>query len=93
MGVVLSQLSAEDDKWHPVAYFSKSLSKTERNYEIHDKEMLAIIQALEEWQHFLEGAPHIRLSMSALVGNPDPDLRVFQTPGAKPRSVKIFSHG
>ena len=26
-----------------------------RNYEIHNKEMLAIIQALEEWQHFLEG--------------------------------------
>ena len=57
-GAVLSQLSAEDDKWHPVAYFSKSLSETERNYEIHDKEMLAIICALEEWRHFLEGAPH-----------------------------------
>jgi len=57
-GAVLSQLSAEDDKWHPVAYFSKSLSETERNYKIHNKEILAIIQALEEWQHFLEGAPH-----------------------------------
>ena len=57
-GAVLSQLSAEDDKWHPVAYFSKSLSETERNYEIHDKEMLAIIRTLEEWRHFLEGAPH-----------------------------------
>jgi len=30
----------------------------ERNYEIHDKEMLAIIHALEEWRHFLEGAQH-----------------------------------
>jgi len=30
----------------------------ERNYEIHDKEMLAIIRALEEWRHFLEGARH-----------------------------------
>jgi len=57
-GAVLSQLSAEDDKWHPVTYFSKSLSETERNYEIHDKEMLAIIRALEEWRHFLEGAQH-----------------------------------
>ena len=57
-GTVLSQLFAEDDKWHPVAYFSKSLSETERNYKIHDKEMLAIIRALEEWRHFLEGAPH-----------------------------------
>ena len=40
-----------------MAYYSKSLSETERNYEIHDKEMLAIIRALEEWRHFLEGAP------------------------------------
>jgi len=30
----------------------------ERNYEIHDKEMLTIIHALEEWRHFLEGARH-----------------------------------
>jgi len=55
-GAVLSQLSAEDEKWHLVAYYSKSLSETERNYEIHDKEMLAIIRALDEWRHFLEGA-------------------------------------
>jgi len=31
----------------------------EQNYEIHDKEMLAIIRALEEWRHFLEGATHL----------------------------------
>jgi len=30
----------------------------ERNYKIHDKEMLAIIHTLEEWRHFLEGATH-----------------------------------
>ena len=30
----------------------------ERNYEIHDKEMLAIVQALEEWRYFLEGTKH-----------------------------------
>ena len=30
----------------------------ERNYKIHDKEMLAIIRSLEEWRHFLEGARH-----------------------------------
>ena len=44
-----------DGKWHPVAFLSKSLSEVERIYEIHDKEMLAIIQAMEEWRHFLEG--------------------------------------
>jgi len=41
-----------------VAFYSKSLSSVEQNYEIHDKEMLAIICALEEWRHFLEGARH-----------------------------------
>jgi len=39
-----------------VAYISKSLSDTEKNYEIHDKEMLAVIRCLEAWRHFLEGA-------------------------------------
>jgi len=47
-GAVLSQQSMMDEKWHPVAFYSKSLSSMERNYEIHNKEMLAIICALEE---------------------------------------------
>jgi len=47
-GAVLSQQSMTDGKWHPVAFYSKSLSSVERNYKIHDKEMLAIIRALEE---------------------------------------------
>jgi len=55
---VLSQQSATDGKWHPVAFYSKSLSSMERNYEIHDKEILAIIHVLEEWRHFLEGVTH-----------------------------------
>ena len=37
----------EDEKWRPVAYISKLLNEAERNYKIHDKEMLAIIQCLE----------------------------------------------
>jgi transposase InsO family protein len=57
-GAVLSQQSPETEKWHPVAFLSKSLSPVERNYEIHDKEMLAIIRAMEEWRQFLEGAEH-----------------------------------
>jgi len=57
-GAVLSQQLMTDGKWHPVVFYSKSLSSVEWNYEIHDKEMLAIICALEEWRHFLEGATH-----------------------------------
>ena len=56
-GTVLSQVSTEDEKWHPV-FFSKLLSPVEHIYEIHDKEMLATIRALQEWRHFVEGAEH-----------------------------------
>jgi len=44
-GVLLTK--CEDGKWRPVAFISKSLNATERNYEIHDKEMLAVIRCLE----------------------------------------------
>ena len=44
-GVLL--MKYEDKKWRPVAYISNLLNETERNYEIHDKEMLAIIWCLE----------------------------------------------
>jgi len=54
-GGVLS-MKYKDEKWRPVAYVSKSLNNTEKNYEIHDKEMLAVIRCLEAWRHFLEGA-------------------------------------
>jgi len=49
-------MEGEDGLWRPVAFLSKSLNETERNYEIHDKEMLAIIRGLENWRHLLEGA-------------------------------------
>jgi RNase H-like domain found in reverse transcriptase len=57
-GAVLSQVSPVDQKWHPVVFYSKSLSVVEQNYEIYNKEMLAIACVLEEWRHFLEGAWH-----------------------------------
>jgi len=45
----------EDKLWRPVAFLSKSLNEMERNYKIHDKEMLVIIRGLENWRHLLEG--------------------------------------
>jgi hypothetical protein len=57
-GAVLSQQQVDDNAWHPVAFLSKALNPVERNYEIHDTEMLAIIRGLEEWRHYLEGARH-----------------------------------
>jgi len=57
-GIVLSQKDMQTNLWHPVAFFSKSLDVHERNYEIYDKELLAVIQGLEEYRHHLEGHPH-----------------------------------
>ena len=42
MGGILS-MEYENGKWRPVAYLSKSLNKMKRNYEIYNKEMLAVI--------------------------------------------------
>jgi len=58
-GAVFSQQLPREEKWHPVAFYSKSLFLVERNYKIHDKEMLAIIHTLEEWRYFLEGAQYL----------------------------------
>jgi len=40
-------MKGSDKLWRPVAFISKSLSNTERNYEIHDKEMLVVVRYLE----------------------------------------------
>ena len=53
-GGVLS-MKCSDKLERPVAFISKSLSDMERNYEIHDKEMLVIVRCLEAQRHFLEG--------------------------------------
>src|SRR5258708_803942 len=55
MGAVLLQ-QQEDGLFHPIGFMSKSFSEMERNYQIHNKEMLVIMCALEEWRHFLKGS-------------------------------------
>ena len=47
-GAVLSMLQ-DDGKWHPCAYLSKGFNDTECNYNVHDKEMMGIMHALEAW--------------------------------------------
>jgi len=46
----------KDGKWRLVAFISKLLNAIEQNYEIHDKEMLAVIRCLEAWRYYLERA-------------------------------------
>src|SRR3954447_5775091 len=54
---VLSQ-RGKDGVWHPVAFFSKKHIAAECNYEIYDKELMAIVRCFEEWRAQLESAPH-----------------------------------
>jgi RNase H-like domain found in reverse transcriptase len=54
MGVILEQPDALN-RWHPIAYHSKSMQPAERNYKIHNKELLAIVRVLEIFHHYLEG--------------------------------------
>ncbi len=53
---MLSQQQGNPAKLHPCALFSRKLSPAETNYDISNRELLAIKLALEEWRHWLEGA-------------------------------------
>ncbi len=58
VGAILSQQQGNPSRLHPCAFFSHKLSLAERNYDIGNRELLAIKLALEEWRHWLEGAKH-----------------------------------
>lgn len=58
VGAVLSQVSSSDNRLHPCAFFSRRLSSAERNYDVGDRELLAMKMAFDEWRHWLEGAEH-----------------------------------
>ena len=53
-------LSQYDSKMvlRPVAFYSRQLNPAERNYEIYDRELLAIIESFHHWRHFLQGGFH-----------------------------------
>ena len=55
---ILSQPERHEGKmlWKPVAFHSRKLNGPERNYETHDQELLAIMDSLTEWRHYLQGA-------------------------------------
>jgi len=55
-------------------FTSKNHLDTEKNYEIHDKELLSIIQGLEEWRHILKGTQH----MIEIILNDHRNLMYFQ---------------
>lgn len=56
VGAVLSQRGGSREHLQPCAFYSRRLSPTERNYDMGDRELLAVKLAREEWRHWLEGA-------------------------------------
>uniref|UniRef100_A0A3B3BWV7 Gypsy retrotransposon integrase-like protein 1 n=1 Tax=Oryzias melastigma TaxID=30732 RepID=A0A3B3BWV7_ORYME len=56
VGAVLSQRHGQPQKMYPCAFFSRKLSDPERNYDVGDRELLAMKEAFTEWRHWLEGA-------------------------------------
>jgi len=57
IGAVLSQRDNENCL-HPVAFHSRKFQPAEINYEIHDKELLAVVDAFKHWRRYCEGATH-----------------------------------
>uniref|UniRef100_A0A3B3D6E4 Gypsy retrotransposon integrase-like protein 1 n=1 Tax=Oryzias melastigma TaxID=30732 RepID=A0A3B3D6E4_ORYME len=56
IGAVLSQRHGHPPKTYPCAYLSRKLTNTEKNYDVGDRELLAMKEAFGEWRHWLEGA-------------------------------------
>jgi len=57
LGAVLSQRD-EENRLHPVAFHSRKFQPAEINYEIHNKELLAIVDAFKHWRRYCAGAVH-----------------------------------
>ncbi|KAL0185426.1 hypothetical protein M9458_021123, partial [Cirrhinus mrigala] len=53
---VLSQRHGDPPKLFPCAFYSRKLTQAEQNYDVGNRELLAMKAALEEWRHWLEGA-------------------------------------
>lgn len=53
---IISQV--HNGQLHPVAFWSQKSNPAECNYDIHDRELLAIVSCMKHWRHYLEGAKH-----------------------------------
>ncbi len=58
IGAVLSQHQGDPPKLYPCAFFSRKLNPAEQNYDVGNRELLAMKAAFEEWRHWLKGAKH-----------------------------------
>src|SRR5882724_4308203 len=61
---IISQISPNDGNIHPIMFYSCSMQPVELNYEIYNKELLAIFEAFQQWRNYLEGSAHVVLVLS-----------------------------
>ena len=62
-GAVLTQTDM-NGKQHPIAFLSKTFTEMERKYDVYNRELLAIIRALIEWRHYIQGTNHTTIVYS-----------------------------
>jgi hypothetical protein len=55
IGAIISQRDPEDGVLHPITFHSRKFGAAELNYEIYDKEMLAIVETMDRSRHYFEG--------------------------------------
>jgi len=55
LAAILSTVSPTDNQVHPIAFQSWTFNSAELNYDVHDKELLAIFEAFKVWRHYLKG--------------------------------------
>ena len=73
MGACLSQPDKQG-RMHPVAFLSKKFQGAEVHYDTHDKELLAIVEAMRSWRPYMESAPN-----EILVWSDHHNLQYFTT--------------
>src|SRR3984893_1598511 len=82
-GGVLSQ-QQEDRTWRVVDYISKALTAAEKNYNVYNKEFLAVIQVMHEWWAYLIGVDEM-----IEIWTDHANLQYFRKPQKlKPRQVR-----
>ena len=86
IGVVLMQ---RDDKkvLHPVVFFSKTMNEAQRNYDVYNCELLALVETFRHWRHYLHSAAH-----KVIVHTDHANLTYWKNPGDHNRRVARW-HG
>jgi RNase H-like domain found in reverse transcriptase len=64
VAAIISQITPSNGDIHPIAFYSRSMAPATMNYEIYNKELLAIFCAFRQWRNYLEGVSHVILVLS-----------------------------